>query len=91
MPTLPAGEPKRGRDACQGYVDRACACAETVAAAKPRCADAHALADAIQVGAEVATNADSTRRDAVQSNAAIRGVVKECIEQLAKLPASGCP
>jgi len=91
LPALPASELKRGHDACQAYVGRACACAETIAAARPRCAEARALADAIQVAADVATNPDSTRRDAVQSNAAIRGVVKACIEQLAKLPADGCP
>jgi hypothetical protein len=91
LPTLPASELKRGHDACQAYVDKACACADTVPAAKQRCSDAHALADAIQVGADVATNPDSTRRDAVQTNVAVRGVVKECIEQLAKLPVTGCP
>ena len=91
MPSLPASEVKRGQDACRAYVAKVCACAETVAALSQRCNLAHALVDAIQVGADVATNPDSTRRDAVQSNASVRSVVKECIEQLAKLPADGCP
>jgi len=90
-PALPASEVKRGQDACQAYVHKVCACAETVPAMKQRCSLAHALVDAIQVGADVAINPDSTRRDAVQSNASVRGVVKECIEQLARLPADGCP
>jgi len=88
---LPASEVQRGLDACHAYVDKVCRCAETVPAMKQRCSLSHALVDAIQVGAEVATNPDSTRRDAVQSNASVRSVVKECIEQLARLPGDGCP
>jgi hypothetical protein len=91
LPSLPAAEVKRGQDACKAYVDKVCGCAATVPALAQRCSLAHALVDAIQVGADVAGNPDSTRRDAVQSNASVRGVVKECIEQLAKLPGDGCP
>jgi hypothetical protein len=90
LPAMPAGEVKRDRDACQAYLDKVCGCAANQPALAERCRLARSLVDAVGVGAEVATNPDSTRRDAVQSNAAVRGVAKECIEQLAKLPADGC-
>jgi hypothetical protein len=90
VPSLPAAEVKRGQDACKAYVDKVCGCAATTPALVQRCSLAHALVDAIQVAADVAGNPEATRRDAVQSNASVRGVVKECIEQLAKLPGDGC-
>ena len=90
-PVLPASEISRGRDACQAYVASACACAATVPALAERCALARALPEAIDVSLSVATNPESSRRDVVQANDSVRKVVKECIEQTAKLPAAGCP
>jgi len=91
LPVMPASEAKRGQDACKAYVDKVCACAETVPAMTQPCALARALPEAIEVGLSVATNPESTRRDVVQSNDSVRKVVKECIEETAKLPAAGCP
>ncbi|HEX7837063.1 MAG TPA: hypothetical protein VF469_06340 [Kofleriaceae bacterium] len=90
-PTMPAIEAKRARDACQAYVDKVCACAETVPAMKQPCSRARALPDAIQTSLEVGASDDATRRDAQQTQGAVRNIVKECIEELAKLPAAGCP
>lgn len=91
VPAIPAAEVQRGRDACKTYVDKVCACAETVAAMQQPCALARALPDALQVSLDVAANPESARRDVVQAHDSARKIVKECIEATAKLPASGCP
>jgi hypothetical protein len=91
MPTMPASEIKRGQDACKAYVDKVCACADSVPAMAKQCALAHALPDAIQVGLDVAASDDSTRRDVLQVHDSVRRIVKKCIEDIARLPAAGCP
>lgn len=91
MPVMPAAEVKRGEDACQAYVAKVCACGETVPAMKQACGLARALPEAIQVSLSVAGNPESTRRDVIQANDSVRKVVKECIEETAKLPGAGCP
>ncbi len=91
VPVMPASEVKRGQDACKAYVDKVCACARTVPAMAEPCALARALPDAIQPELDVATSPDSTRRDVLQLNDSVRKIVKECIEETAKLPAAGCP
>jgi hypothetical protein len=88
---MPANEVKRGQDACNAYVEKVCACAKTVPALEQQCTLARALPDALQVGTEVAATPDTKRRDALQANQSARGIVKECVEQLAKLPVAGCP
>jgi hypothetical protein len=88
---MPASEVKRDQDACKAYVDKVCACAETNPAMKEPCTRARALPDAMQVGLDVATNAESTRRDVVQTHDSVRKIAKKCIEEIAKLPAAGCP
>jgi hypothetical protein len=88
---IAASEIKRGQDACTAYVDKVCACAQTVPAMQEPCKLARALPDALRTSAEVARSADSARLDVVQGNLGVRGIAKECIEQLAKLPAAGCP
>jgi len=87
-PRIPATELKRGQDACADYVSKVCAC--TAPDAARQCGLAKALPDAITTGLEVAMNPESTRRDVLQSNDMIRKTMKECIEQMAKLPALGC-
>jgi hypothetical protein len=90
-PAMAASEVKRGQDACKAYIARVCACAETVPAMRERCQLARPLLDALEVAADVGANADSTRRDSLQANASVRSIIKECIEQAAKLPTAGCP
>jgi len=89
-PVLPATEIKRAQDACHAYVDKVCGCAQTQPALQEPCKLARALPDALQVGLEVGASTDSTRRDVVQTQDSVRKIAKECIEQLAKLPAAGC-
>lgn len=90
VPTMPAAEAKRGQDACRVYVEKVCACADKTPALKEPCALARALPDALEVGLSVATNPESTRRDVLQANDGARKIVKECIEQTAKLAGQGC-
>lgn len=90
-PLLPAEELARAADACQGYVTRVCACAETVAAAKEDCALAKSMPDAIDVAKRLAANPKADKEDAVQAAGSVRKTVKQCIEKTAKLPALGCP
>jgi len=90
-PTMSATEIKRARDACQDYVDKVCRCAKTLPAMQQPCELAKAYPDALQVALDVAATPDSTRRDVRQSHGGVRNIVKTCIEELAKLPAAGCP
>ena len=90
-PAMSPAEIQRSQDACKGYVERACACAETVAALKQPCALAKALPEAVQIGLEVAANPESTRADALSAQGSVRKAVKECVEQTARLPSMGCP
>jgi hypothetical protein len=90
-PVMSATEIKRGQDACKAYVDKVCGCAASMPALQQPCALSRALPDALAVGVEVAASADSSRIDALQAGRTARGIFKECLEQLAKLPAAGCP
>jgi hypothetical protein len=90
-PAMPASEVKRAQDACKAYVDRVCSCAKTVPAMQEPCTRARALPEAIEVALDVAASTDSTRRDVLQTHGSVRNIVKECIEELARLPAAGCP
>ncbi len=91
VPAMPAAEVKRSHDACKAFVDKVCACADTVPAMKQACALARPLAEAIEVDLDVAAHPESSRRDALQAQDSVRKIVKECIEQTAKLPGAGCP
>ena len=91
MPVMLASEVKRGQDACKAYVDKVCACAETVPAMRQPCSLARAFPDAMQVSLDIASSAESTRRDVLQAHASVRNIAKKCIEETAKLPAAGCP
>jgi hypothetical protein len=88
VPQMPAEEVKRSEDACKTYVERVCAC--TVPAAAKQCELARALPEAVRIGLEVAASPDSKPDIVQQSYASVRKTAKECIEQLAKLPALGC-
>ena len=81
-------EIQRDQDACKAYVDKICAC--TVPDAKKQCELARALPEAIRIGLEVAASPDSKPDVVRQSLDGVRKTAKECIEQIAKLPAMGC-
>ena len=87
---MAAEEVQRGQDACQAAVDKTCACAEKVPAVKAQCDLARALPGALQLQLQYAQAAETTKNDVLAAQAAVRKVVKECIEETAKLPAAGC-
>jgi hypothetical protein len=89
-PRMSAAEVQRARDACKAYVDRACACAQTIPAAKAACDGARALPESIKTALEVAASPDSTAADVRHTQRFVRDAVAECIEQTAKLPQLGC-
>lgn len=89
-PAMPATEVKRAQDACKAYVDQVCRCARTMPALEQQCQLARALPDAVQLGAEVSANADTSQGDGRQVQATVRTIARQCIEQLARLPAAGC-
>ena len=91
VPALSAEEVQRSQDACKTYVDKVCACADKVPAVKPQCDLAKALPEAVQIGVEVAANPETKPQDIYGAQGSVRKAVKTCIEQLAKLPALGCP
>jgi hypothetical protein len=90
-PAIPAAELKRGQDACKAYIDKACACAATVEAAKVKCEEAKAFPDVVQMGTELTMSTDSSSKDVKQAAMTIRKTIAECIQQTAQLPALGCP
>ncbi len=89
-PAMPATEVKRAEDACKAYVDKVCGCARTMPALEQPCRLARALPDAVEVGVEVGANADTSQRDVRQVQASVRKIARQCIEELARLPAAGC-
>ena len=90
-PAMPATEVKRAQDACKAYVDKVCGCARTMPALEQPCRLARALPDAIQVSLEVGASTNTAQRDVRQVQDAVRQIAKQCIEDLARLPAAGCP
>ena len=89
-PALPAAELKRGEDACNAFVQKACTCGETVPAAQPKCEAAKAFIEAVRMGTELTMSRDSSGKDVKQAAMTIRKTIGECIEQTAQLPALGC-
>jgi hypothetical protein len=88
-PAMPEAEIQRGQDACKAYVDRACAC--TAPAGPKLCELAKPLPQALTLAVGVAMSPTSSQDDAARAQVNVRETTKECIEQLAKLPALGCP
>ncbi len=88
---VPAAEIQRGKDVCAGYVERACACAKTVPAAAQVCELAKGEPEAIRISLEVSRSPDSVRKDVIDAQHNLRKIVKVCVEEMAKLPALGCP
>jgi hypothetical protein len=89
-PAMPATEIKRAQDACHAYVDKVCGCARTMPALEQPCRLARALPDAVQVSVEVGASTNTAQRDVRQVQDAVRKIAKQCIEELARLPATGC-
>jgi hypothetical protein len=89
VPPLPAGEVQRGQDACAAYVTKVCAC--TSAAAQKQCPLAKALPDAMKLALDTAANPTTDRADALRAQTNVLETAKQCIEQIARLPALGCP
>jgi hypothetical protein len=89
-PPMSAEEVQRGKDACATYVNKVCACAEKSPSLKHQCDLARALPDAVRVDVEVSVSPESKRDDVLGAQKAMRQAVKECIEEIAKLPALGC-
>ncbi|HEY1817385.1 MAG TPA: hypothetical protein VGG74_33825 [Kofleriaceae bacterium] len=85
---LPPAEVQRARDACQSYVDKACAC--TAPAAAKECALAKPLPEALDLALQTAASGDEDRDARRRSQVFVRETVKQCVEELAKLPAIGC-
>jgi hypothetical protein len=89
-PAMPAAEVKRAQDACKAYVDKVCGCARTMPALEKPCRDARALPDAVQVSVEVGASVDTAQPDVRKVQATVRAIARQCIEELARLPAAGC-
>jgi hypothetical protein len=90
VPVMSAAEVQRSRDACQAYVDQACACASTVAAAKAACDAARAIPESLRMALGVASTPGSKPEDVRHALRFVRSGVAECIEGTAKLPSLGC-
>ena len=86
---LPAGEVQRSQDACAAYVAKVCAC--TSPAAQKECPLAKALPEAMKLALDTAANPETDRADALRAQRNVLETAKQCIEQVAKLPALGCP
>ncbi|HET9990133.1 MAG TPA: hypothetical protein VFQ65_16495 [Kofleriaceae bacterium] len=89
VPPLPAAEVQRGQDACTAYIAKVCAC--TSPAAQKECPLAKALPEAMKLALDTAANPETERADALRAQTNVLETAKQCIEQVAKLPAIGCP
>jgi hypothetical protein len=89
VPPLPATEVQRSQDACAAYVAKVCAC--TSPAAQQQCPLAKAMPEAMKLALDTAANPDTDRPDALRAQTNVLETAKQCIEQVAKLPAIGCP
>ena len=87
---MPAEEVQRGKDACKALVDKACACAATIPAAKEACDLARPMPQALELQLEFASSDGTKKNDVLAAQAGVRKVVKECVEQTAKLASVGC-
>jgi hypothetical protein len=87
---MPAAEVQRGKDACAAYLDRACACADKVPAAKEACDLARPMPEALELQLSFAIAAETKKNDVLAAQAGVRKVVKACIEGAAKLATVGC-
>ena len=90
-PTISNTEVQRAKDACAAYAQKVCACATKVPALAEDCKEAPGLRDAVTVTAGVAANSTSTPSDVAGALGELRATVKSCIEDMAQLPARGCP
>lgn len=86
---LPAAEVQRGQDACAAYIAKVCAC--TSPAAQKQCPLAKAMPDAMKLALDTAANPETDRADALRAQTNVLETARQCIEQVAKLPALGCP
>jgi hypothetical protein len=86
---MSADEIQRGKDACQAYVDKACAC--TAPDAARLCQLAKGQPESIRLALEIAQAPDAKPDVAEQSYDSVRKTTKACIEDMAKLPSQGCP
>jgi hypothetical protein len=93
-PAFTAEEKVRNTDACKAYVEQVCACA-TAHPDKPEVVDAckydKALPDALALSVTTAENPASNPTDVAASQRQARKIATTCIEQIARLPALGCP
>ena len=85
---LSAAEVQRAHDACQTYVDRICGCAAPVATRQ--CALARPLPEALDLALQTAASPGEENDAQLRAQVFVRETVKECVEELAKLPALGC-
>ena len=89
---LPAEEVQRAHEACDAYVAKACGC--TAPAARDHCMRAKALPPALDLALATAVNpgdSDAAREISARAQVNVRETVKQCVEEIAKLPALGCP
>ncbi len=85
---LPAVEVQRGKDACEAYIAKVCAC--TSDEAKKACPLAKALPQALLIALQTSANPSTDKDSAMRAQVNVRETAKECIEQAAKLPALDC-
>lgn len=86
--SLSPAEIQRARDACRAYADAACRCAGSAGA--QQCALAKPLPDALEMAIQAAASAGEVPTTQPRAEVLVRETVKECVEELAKLPALGC-
>lgn len=84
-------ERTRGSQACDAYVARLCACAETKPALAERCHLHKGRPQALGLALSTADSPDVEARDIFLAQEAARQVIAKCIEDTAQLDAEGCP
>lgn len=87
-PQISEAELKQAVDACTAYAEKLCAC--PAQPAKAECTLAKGVPEAIDVAKRLATNPKADVEDAAQAARSIKKMLKQCVEQTAKLPELGC-
>lgn len=90
---LPEAEVERARQACQAYVARLCACAETEPELESQCVMAKARPEALELNIAISQGggAGLTKTDMAVVKQETRKIAAACLEAEGRIRAGGCP
>ena len=88
---IPAQEVERGKKACQTYVDRVCACAQTQPQFEEECKLSKGRPQALETNLEIAAAAGLKPHEQQAVKAEINKIIAACFKADGNLPLDSCP